>query len=82
MDKIPKCKIKNSISKQNLKLTKKFSGENKILSIHQSKIVKHFDSDKLLKRDSKNSLITNTKPSTISSASSKNNSLISNQNVI
>ena len=82
MNKIPKCKSKNSISKQHLKLTKKYSGENKNININHSKIIKHIESDKQLKRESKNSLISNTKPSTLSSGSSKNNSLISNQNVI
>jgi hypothetical protein len=82
MNKIPKCKSKNGISKQNLKLTKKYSGENKIINIKQSKIINHFDSNKILRKDSKSSIFGNTKPSTISSTSSKNSSLISNQNVI
>lgn len=81
MNKIPKCKSKKGISRRHLKLTKKYSGENKIIIIHQTKIVNHFDSNKQLMKDSKNSIIISTKPSTISSASSKNNSLISNQNV-
>lgn len=81
MNKIPKCKSKNGISRQHLKLTKKYSGENKIINLQQSKNFNHFDSNKLFRRDSKNSIIASTKPSTISTASSKNNSLISNQNV-
>ena len=81
MNKIPKCKSKNIISRQHLKLTKKYSGENKIINLHQSKIINQFDSNKLIRKDSKNSIIASTKQSTISSASSKNSSLASNQNV-
>ena len=81
MNKIPKCKSKNAISRQHLKLTKKYSGENKFINLQQPKNIFQFDSNKLLRKDSKNSIIATTKQSTISSASSKNTSLISNQNV-
>lgn len=63
-----------------MKLTKKFSGENRINN-PRSKIFTCFDSNKPLKKDSKNSIVISTKPSTISSASSKNNSIISSKNV-
>ncbi len=82
MNKIPKCKSKNAISRQHLKLTKKYSGENKIINIKQSKIIKSFESNKQLRKDSKSFIFGNTKPSTISTSSSKNSSLLSNQNVI
>ena len=80
MNKIPKCKNKNPISRQPLKLSKKFSGGNRINNPN-SKIFTGFDSNKSLKKDSKNSIAISTKPSTISSASSKNNSIISSKNV-
>lgn len=82
MNKIPKCKSKNSLSRQYLKLKKKYSGENKIINIKQTKIIKPFDSNKQLRKDSQNSIFINTKPSTVSTTSSKNSSLNSNQNVI
>jgi hypothetical protein len=82
MNKIPKCKSKNAISRQNLKLTKKYSGENNILNIHQSKNLKQYDSNKHFEKDVINSIIKSLKPSTITTASSKNNSLLSNKNVI
>ena len=80
MNKIPKCKNKNPISRQPLKLTKKFSGGNRINNPN-SKIFTGFDSNKSLKKDSKKSIAISTKPSTISSASSKKNSIISSKNV-
>ena len=80
MNKIPKCKNKNPISRQPLKLTKKFSGDNRI-NVPRSKIFTCFESNKSLKKDSKYSIVISTKPSTISSASSKNNSIISSKNV-
>lgn len=85
MNKIPKCKSKNAISRQHLKLTKKYSGENKLINIQNSKILKHFDSSKYFTKNTKNiknSLISSSKPSVFTTASSKNNSVISNQNVI
>ncbi len=82
MNKIPKCKSKNVISRQHLKLTKKYSGDNKLISLQNSKILKHFDSSKHFGKDIKNSLISSSKPSTFTTASSKNNSLLSNKNVI
>ena len=81
MNKIPKCKSKNTISRQHLKLTKKYSGENKFLNLQQQKNINQFYSNKLLKKESKNSIIASTKQNTISSTSSKNSSLMSNQNV-
>ena len=81
MNKIPKCKSKNTISRQHLKLTKKYSGENKFLNLQQQKNINQFYSNKLLKKESKNSIIAITKQNTISSTSSKNSSLMSNQNV-
>ena len=82
MNKIPKCKSKNGISRQNLKLTKKYSGENNILNIHHNKNLKQYDSNKHFEKDVINSIIKSLKPSTITTASSKNNSLLSNKNVI
>lgn len=83
MNKIPKCKSKNGISRQNLKLTKKYSGENNILNIHHNKNLKQYDSNKRFGKDVINSIIKSLKPSTITTASSKNNnSLLSNKNVI
>ena len=82
MNKIPKCKNKNAISKQNLKLTKKYSGENYIINAHQIKNLKQNDSNKYLEKEVINSIIKTLKPSTITTASSKNNSLLSNKNVI
>ena len=81
MNKIPKCKSKNGLSRRHLKLIKKYSGENRIINLQQSKFVNHLDSNKPIRRDSKNSIIESTKPNTISTTSTKNNSLISNQNV-
>ena len=82
MNKIPKCKSKNAISRQNLKLTKKYSGENNILNIHHNKSLKQYDSNKHFEKDVINSIIKSLKPSTITTASSKNNSLLSNKNII
>jgi len=82
MNKIPKCKNKNPISKQHLKLTKKYSGDNYIINTHHNKSLKQNDSNKLLEKDVINSIIKSLKPSTITTASSKNNSLLSNKNVI
>jgi len=82
MNKIPKCKNKNPISKQHLKLTKKYSGDNYIINAHHNKRLKQNDSNKLLEKDVINSIIKSLKPSTITTASSKNNSLLSNKNVI
>ena len=82
MNKIPKCKNKNPISKQHLKLTKKYSGDNHIINTHHNKSLKQNDSNKLLEKDVINSIIKSLKPSTITTASSKNNSLLSNKNVI
>jgi len=82
MNKIPKCKNKNAISKQHLKLTKKYSGENYLINAHQIKNLKQNDSNKYLEKEVINSIIKSLKPSTITTASSKNNSLLSNKNVI
>ena len=82
MNKIPKCKNKNVISKQHLKLTKKYSGDNYIINAHYNKNLKQNDSNKYLEKEVINSIIKNLKPSTITTASSKNNSLLSNKNVI
>jgi len=82
MNKIPKCKNKNAISKQHFKLTKKYSGENYLINAHQIKNLKQNDSNKYLEKEVINSIIKSLKPSTITTASSKNNSLLSNKNVI
>ena len=82
MNKIPKCKSKNSNSNQYLKLTKKFYEERKIMNNHQSKIINHFDSSKRVKKEIINSIIKSIMPSTITTASSKKNSIISKKNVI
>ena len=85
MNKIPKCKSKNTNPPQQLKLKKKYSGETKMINIKKTKILKHFDSSKYFRKNSKNiknSLVSNYKPSAFTTASSKNNSIISNKNVI
>lgn len=82
MNKIPKCKNKNAISKQHLKLTKKYSGEYNIVNVHHIKNLNQNDSNKYLEKEVINSIIKSLKPSTITTASSKNNSMLSNKNVI
>ena len=82
MNKIPKCKSKNTISRQNLKLIKKYTGENNIIKNHYSKNIKHFGSYKQVRKEIVNSIIKSLKPSTITTASSKKNSIFSKKNVI
>ena len=83
MNKIPKCNTKNSFTRNYLKLTKKLSVENRIINRKIQKKLKSLNSSKpLSKENSAYSLISTKKTSTLTTTSSKNNSLITHKNVI
>ena len=83
MNKIPKCITRNSITRNYLKLTKKLSVENRIMNHKFQKKQKSLNSSKQLsKENSAYSLISTKKTSTLTTTSSKNNSIIVHKNVI
>lgn len=83
MNKIPKCVTRNSFTQNYLKLTKKYTGENRIVNINYPKKLKSINSSKYFSKETTaHSLISTKKPTTISTTSSKNNSLIIHKNVI
>ena len=82
MNKIPKCITRNSFTRHYLKLTKKLSGENRIINDNIKKQERVLNSSKhLSKENTTYSLISTKKPSTLTTTSSKNNSLIIHKNV-
>lgn len=82
MNKIPKCNTKNSFTRNYLKLTKKLSVENRIMNRKIQKKLKSLNSNKQLsKENSAYSLISTKKTSTLTTTSSRNNSLITHKNV-
>lgn len=82
MNKIPKCNTRNSFTRNYLKLTKKLSVENRIMNRKIQKKLKSLNSSKLLsKENSAYSLISTKKTSTLTTTSSRNNSLITHKNV-
>lgn len=83
MNKIPKCITRNSFTRNYLKLTKKLSVENRIMNHKFQKKQKSLNSSKQLSKDnSAYSLISTKKTSTLTTTSSKNNSIIVHKNVI
>jgi len=83
MNKIPKCITRNSFTRNYLKLTKKLSVENRIMNHKFQKKQKSLNSSKQLsKENSAYSLISTKKTSTLTTTSSKNNSIIVHKNVI
>ena len=83
MEQIPKCITRNSFSRHHLKLTKKLPGEKRIINKIIQKKEKGFNSSKYLsKENTACSLISTKKLSVLTTASSKNNSLIIHKNVI
>ena len=82
MNKIPKCNTRNSFTRNYLKLTKKLSVENRIMNRKIQKKLKSLNSSKPLSKDnSAYSLISTKKTSTLTTTSSRNNSLITHKNV-
>jgi hypothetical protein len=82
MNKIPKCNTRNSFTRNYLKLTKKLSVENRIMNRKIQKKLKSLNSSKpLSKENSAYSLISTKKTSTLTTTSSRNNSLITHKNV-
>ena len=82
MNKIPKCITRNSFTRNYLKLTKKLSVENRIMNRKIQKKLKSLNSSKpLSKENSAYSLISTKKTSTLTTTSSRNNSLITHKNV-
>jgi hypothetical protein len=82
MNKIPKCNTRNSFTRNYLKLTKKLSVENRIMDRKIQKKLKSLNSSKpLSKENSAYSLISTKKTSTLTTTSSRNNSLITHKNV-
>ena len=83
MNKIPKCITRNSFTRNYLKLTKKLSVEKRIMNHKFQKKQKSLNSSKQLsKENSAYSLISTKKTSTLTTTSSKNNSIIAHKNVI
>ena len=83
MDKIPKCITRKSFTRHCLKLTGKNTVDNRFININYPKKDKSLNiSKQFSKETTANSLISTKKPSTISSTSSKSNSLIIHRNVI
>ncbi len=82
MNKIPKCLTRNSITNNYLKLTKKYIGEHRLLNNNKIKREKALNSSKFFSKESINSLISTIKPSTLTTTSSRNNSLINKKKVI
>ena len=82
MNKIPKCNTRNTFTRNYLKLTKKLSVENRIMNRKIQKKLKSLNSSKpLSKENSAYSLISTKKTSTLTTTSSRNNSLITHKNV-
>lgn len=82
MNKIPKCLTRNSITNNYLKLTKKYIGEHRLLNNNKIKREKSLNSSKFFSKESINSLISTIKPNTLTTTSSRNNSLINKKKVI
>ena len=82
MNKIPKCKRKNIILLQNLKLTKKCNIDKNSLIFPVSKEKLSINLIKKINKEKSNSFLGSTKHSTIATISSKNASFISTKNVI
>ena len=82
MNKIPKCMTRNFISQPYLKLTKKLTKEAKITNNKYPKQVKSLNTSKhYSKETSAYSLISTKKISTLTTTSSKNNTIIIHKNV-
>ena len=86
MDKIPKCIAKNSFTRNYLKLTKRLTGDKRIIKNNfqrKEKMINMINTSKhLSKETTANSLISIKRKSNSTSTSSKNNSLITHKNVI
>lgn len=83
MNKIPKCLTKNSINQHYLKLSKKFTGEKRIIYQNNPKREKTFNVSKHSSNETTGySLISTKKQSTLPTSSSKKGSLIMSKKVI
>ena len=86
MDKIPKCIAKNSFTRNYLKLTKRLTGDKRIIKNNfqrKEKMINMINTSKHLSKETTlNSLISIKRKNNLSSTTSKNNSLIIAKNVI
>ena len=84
MNKIPKCLTRNPNTRHYYKLTKKYTGENRLINNNNNIINRErtLNLSKHFSKESINSMISTMKPSILTTTSSRNNSMVIHKKVI